>query len=594
MNIPMAKLSLPSMSTGLPALCFCLVLFLQSGFLPDTALAQFSNLEADSRSIPWSSITRLALEGGFFPPAYRPVTEGEISHLLARTDEQALAGNARALSDDSEYARLIFLLERYRHGGGGIVIKGCECKEHPPLLRFSGRMVGGYSELGNPIPFEGGLDFAAGYNTFFEPSVEFAAGSFWSALDFRIGGRAAQGGVVFDWPAGGSDPLTYPDWSIPTGKYDVRNARLKGGAWNGRVTRALVGMQCGNWALSAGWDHRRTGPGLTGNLNLDFQGRPFPAVTARRTSSFLWSGFMTHLAPDQMLLRTGQLSERTVAWGDIYGRYAKEAKPYFFQWLIGWNITSWFRTNFTHSVMATAREGTLWPDLLQINFPLIGTTWREMDSGPITDRIFAVQFEFRWRNAPWPLLPSSAGRLFWDYGGTDFLPSGPGGMIPQISIPASVAGFELLSPRWDLGFEYTELQHSKVLWYSNGGYEEGYSNEQWLMGHPLGGSGESLMGLVRVRPANWDLQFELQGKMASWGMPGFTPGTGDQHSLGLTLSRTPAVAFQSGDTPSSPLLWEITAEWKREKADPWGNLNQPPEDSEVQRDWWQIIFKIGI
>jgi len=167
-------------------------------------------------------------------------------------------------------------------------------------------------------------------------------------------------------------------------------------------------------------------------------------------------------------------------------------------------------------------------------------------------------------------------------------------MIPQISIPASIAGFELLSPRWDLGFEYAEFQHTEGLWYSNNGYAEGYSQEHWLIGHPLGGSGESFTTLVRVRPSGWGLQAELQGKLATWGMLNRTPGTGERHSLGLTISRTHQVWTENNDAPTAPLFWEITAEWNREKADPMGFSNNPPANSEVERDWWRIIFKIGI
>ncbi len=573
---------------------FCLALTLSTWSAPGVCLSQFENLEADARTVPWTSITRLALEAGFFPPAYRPVSQAELADLLDEIQYEALGGDAPALAKHHEYTRLLWLQHRYRGGAGGGGFHGCSWKDNTHHLRLSGRVVGGYSELGNPVPFEGGLSFAAGHNIFFEPVVEFAYGKFWAALDFRLGGRWAPGGVDFSWAGGSSDPLTWPDWSRPTGRATMRDARLKGGSWTGQTTRALVGMQLGNWALSAGWDHRRSGPGLTGGMNLDYQGQPFPAFTVRRTSSFLWSGFMTHLAPDQTLLRAGLLSKRTVTFNDIYGQYAHEANPWFFQWLVGWNITSWFRTQFTHTVMATPREGTLWPDLLQINFPVIGTTWREGDSGPITDRIFAVQLEFRWRDAPWPLLPSSAGRVFWDYGGTDFLPSGPGGLVPQISIPASVAGFELLSPSWDLGFEYAEFQHDKVLWYSNGGYREGYTQQLWLMGHPLGGSGECFTGLVRIRPPKAGFQVELQGRLASWGMHHYTPGTGELYTVALTLGRTPRAESQVQEgSPSSPLLWEITAEWNREGSDPLGFLDESQEDSEATRDWWRLFFKMG-
>ncbi len=563
--------------------------------MPGVSSAQFESVETDARTVPWSGLTRLALEGGFFPPAYRPVSAAEIADLLAAVQDQALTGRAPALTDDPEYARLLWLLDRYRRGGGGAAFHGCPCKVHPPHLRLSARVVGGYSELGDPIPEEGGLGFVAGHNIFIEPAAEFAAGAFWAAFAYRLGGRWARGGTDFSAPGGDTDPLTWPGWARATGRQDVRDVRLAGGAWTGQLTRALVGLQLGRWALSAGWDQRRTGPGLTGDLNLDYRGRPFPAVTARRTQSFQWDGIFTHLAPDQTLLRAGLLSERTVTYQDSLGNYAKEANPWFFQWLVGWNVTSWFRTHFTHTVMATAREGTLWPDLFEINFPRAGTTWREMESGPITDRVFAVQFEFRWRDAPWPLLPSSAGRLFWDYGGTDFLPSGPNGVVPQISVPASIVGFELVSPRWDLGFEYVELRHDEVLWYTNGGYEEGYSHEQTLLGHPLGGSGEAITGLVRVRPSSRDFQVRLQGRLARWGMAGYTPGTGERHSVALTLGRSPRGGpADPTEKPAAPLLWEITAEWNREQADPAGYSISPPPNSVGARDWWRLVYKVGI
>ncbi len=570
------------------------LIVVNSWFMTGQALGQWGNLDADARTTPWSSISRLALEGGSFPPAYRTVSENEISSLLAGIQEQAISRNARAFADDSEYARLVFLQDRYLQGGNGLVLRGCPCRENPVFFRLSGRILGGYSEMGNPVPFEGGLSFAPGHNLFFEPSMELAVGSFWSVVNFRFGGRTISGGREFEGASAVSDPLAWPNWPIPTGKFEVHEARLKGGAWTGQITRAMVGTQKGNWSLSAGWDHHRTGPGLTGSLNLDYQGQAFPAITARRTSPFQWNSFMSYVDPEYLLLRAGQLTERTVKWSDAYGRQQKEAKPYFFQWLIGWDITSWFRTTLSHTVLATAREGTLWPDLLQINFPLIGTTWRETDSGPITDRIFAAQMEFRWRDAPWPVLPASAGRLFWDYGGTDFLPSGPGGMIPQISIPASVAGFELLSPRWDLAFEYSELQHSKVLWYSNSGYSQGYSQDQSLMGHPLGGSGKSLTSLIRIRPPHWGLQLELMGKWATWGMKHYTPGTGEAHTLALTLTRTPLEKGDAKHNSSSPLLWEVITEWSRELADQGHYSDSPGVDSAEQRDWWRIIFKVGI
>jgi hypothetical protein len=545
--------------------------------------------------VPWTDLTRLALAGGAFPPAYRPVTEAEIAASFAAAQGQALAGAAPALNDDTEYARLAWLLERYRSGGGGRAFHGCSCKEHPLHLRLSGRVVAGYSELGDRLPAEGGLGFVNGHNLALEPTMVLAAGAFWSVAAVRINGRWARGGVAFDGPAGSADPLTWPGWAWATGRADVRRVRLSDGVWQAQFTRALVGAQLGHWSLSAGWDQRRTGPGLSGDLNLDYQGRAFPALTVRRTRPFRWRGVMTHLAPDQTLLRTGVLSRRLVTYQDEFGGQSKDAHPWFFQWLVGWNVTSWFRTHLNHTVMAVAREGTLWPDLLQINFPLVGTTWREGESGPITDRIFAVQMEFRWREAPWPVLPARAGRLYWDYGGTDFLPSGPAGVVPELSVPASVLGCELLSPRWDLGLEYAELRHESVLWYSNGGFVEGYSHLQTPLGHQLGGSGEAVMGLVRLRPARGGWQMGLQGRLARWGTSGLTPGSGERRSLALSLRRTPGATQGSRATAAAPpLLWELTVEWNREQADPDAYTGAVRHDALREQDWWRFLCKVEI
>ncbi|MFT5784047.1 MAG: hypothetical protein ACI9JE_001370 [Candidatus Krumholzibacteriia bacterium] len=526
-----------------------------------------------------------------FPPAYRPVTAHELAAMLDRVHSEAMSGDALAFADDPEFSRLLWLRDRYTKGGGGWAHHGCDCKVHPPHFKLSGRIVGGYSGLPNTVPEEGGLGFFAGTNVYFEPELTFTIGDFWAVADFRIGGRVGEGGVDFSDPGSHDDPLAWADWVRPTGRADERDLRLDAGAWRGQVTRALVGAQLGRWALSAGWDNRRTGPALTGDLNLDYRGRPFAAVTARRTESFKWRGVMTHLAPDQLLLRTGLLSSRRVAYTDEFGLQVKQANPWFMQWLVGWNVTPWFRAHFTHSVMSVAREGALWPDLLQLNLPVTGSTIREGESGPVSDRIFSAQFEFRWRQAPWPILPSNAGRLYWNYGGTDFLPSGPAGVVPEISIPASVVGFELLSPRWDLGFEYAELRHDKVLWYTNGGFREGYSHEQTLMGHPLGGAGESLMGLVRVRPAAWASQISFKGHHATWGMRNFTPGTGERNAFSLSWGRTPRDA---SELATSPLLWEITVEWNREEANRDAYKTTESPNARASRDWWRLIFKVGI
>jgi hypothetical protein len=530
--------------------------------------------------VPWHTLDRLALEAGHFPPLYRSQTGTELAAYLN------LPGD---VTDRQEQATADWWRARYLHAGGGRSWTGCECKVHPYSLRVQGRAILGYTELGDNLHEEAGLDLAPGWNASFEPVLDWSAGVFWATASGRLTGRVAEGGESFL----GDEPITWPGWSNPTGRAQVRRARLSEGAWRLDLPQLLVGARLGSWSLSAGWAARRTGPGLTGALVLDHSGASFPALTARRMRPFVWSGVMKHAAPDYLLLRSGLLSERTVRYSDNRGVHTKEARPWFFQWLVGWNVTGWFRTTFTHTVMATAREGTLWPDLGQINFPLIGTTWREVESGPITDRLFAVQMEFRWRRAPWPVLPAAAGRLFWDYGGTDFLPSGPGGVVPQISIPASVAGVELVGPRWDLGFEYAETFHDKGLWYSNSGYDEGYTQRDWLLAHPLGGAVEAFTGLVRVRPGFTALEARMTGTHATWDHPLRISGSGERNSLALTVGRRPgldpaaAALDDRGLAGRRSLLWEMTAEYVREIA-------TPEYQAAQERRWWRLYCKLGL
>ena len=521
---------------------------------------QFRNLEPDARAVPWATVGRLALEAGRFPPLYRSLTGAELGALVELPDE----GFAAAEQAEARWWR-----DRFLQAGGGLAWTGCECKVHPYSLRLTGRLIGGFSELGDVLPEEAGLAWAPGWNAAFEPVLDWSCGVFWATASGRLAGRVAPGGEFISR----DEALAWPGWPLATDRALVGRARSSDGPWVIRFPQFLAGARLGNWSLSAGWAARRTGPGLSGALVLDQNGASFPAFTARRIRPFVWSGLMTHAAPDNLLLRSGRLTERRVRYGDPWGRQEKTAAPWFFQWLVGWDVTGWFRTTFTHTVMATPREGTLWPDLLQVNFPLIGTTWREMESGPITDRLFAAQMEVRWRRAPWPVLPAAAGRLYWDYGGTDFLPSGPGGIIPQISLPASVAGVELVSPGWDLVLEYAETFHSIGLWYSNSGYPEGYTQDGWLLAHAQGGGAESFAGLVRVRPAGWALQAELGATRTTWNQSRL-PGTGERNTVSLTVGGRP------------PRLWRVTAEHVAETA--------TPKDAPGQvRRWWRVYFKLG-
>ena len=57
-------------------------------------MAGFDPVETDSRTVPWPTVRRLALEAGLFPPVYQPVTEDELADLLDSALDEAMSGQA--------------------------------------------------------------------------------------------------------------------------------------------------------------------------------------------------------------------------------------------------------------------------------------------------------------------------------------------------------------------------------------------------------------------------------------------------------------------------------------------------------------------
>jgi hypothetical protein len=229
----------------------------------------------------------------------------------------------------------------------------------------------------------------------------------------------------------------------------------------------------------------------------------------------------------------------------------------FQQWLFTWSHTPWLRTTVTHAVMAAARGGrTLWPDLMQVNFPLLDATWSEVEHGPVTDRIFSLAFEARFRQAPWPLLPR-AGRVWWEYGGEDYRPHDFLPLVPAIAAPASLAGIELVDRRWDVGAQYLETRHPRVLWYSNTGFVDGYTHRGVLLGHPLGGAVEAWTAVVRWRPGRGDDEWELRGRTSSWQVDRSLPAR----------ARREEVSFGwRADAAAHGGRWQVSCGWVREQS----------------------------
>jgi hypothetical protein len=366
-----------------------------------------------------------------------------------------------------------------------------------------------------------------------EPDLTAARGRLWAAVTPRLSGPLSRRRA--DLPA----DLLYPGWPRPTGRVAAGLARTARDGWRLSLPRAVIGAQLGPWSVSAGLFPATVGVGLDGDgLTLTSQAESLPQVVVRRTTPLRWSGPLRPLAPSHLLVRAGWTSAQTLHYGTEWGPQEHRATPVFSQWLLTWNHTPWWRSTVTHAALAAPRRGsTLWADLPQVNFPLLDATWNEVDHGPVTDRIFTFTTELRFRAAPWPLLPRAAGRLWWEYGGEDFRPHDDLSFLPKISAPASLAGLELVDRRWDLGLQYLETRHPLVLWYGNSSFARGYTHQDVVLGHPLGGAVEAWTALVRLRSSSLAHAWELRGRTADWRGERWMPEPGRRRELHLGWRR---------------------------------------------------------
>lgn len=365
-------------------------------------------------------------------------------------------------------------------------------------------------------------------------------GRWWAAITSRLEVPIDQAGRTVD-PA-----LLYAGWPEPSGRPAAGRARGEAAsriAW----PRVVVGWQAHGWAITAGLEAATVGVGLDGaGLTLAAQAEPVPQVVVRRTRPFQWSGFLAGLDPEHLLIRVGSTSAQDVSYQAVSGRESRRSRPLLSQWLITWDHTSWWRTTLVGSALAAPRRNDLlWPYFLQINVPLLDATWNEVDYGPVTDRIVSLIMEARWRHDGRGWWPAGAGRVWWEYGGEDFRPHDTLPLVPEISAPASLAGFELVTAHWDVAAEYLDTRHPIVLWYSNGGFPRGYSHENILLGHELGGGVEAWTAELRWRPRPaW--QWSLRGRTAEWRNVSRFPSLARRREVDLVGRYTGGATWSAG------------------------------------------------
>lgn len=394
-----------------------------------------------------------------------------------------------------------------------------------------------WDDAGGLVEGAAGLAVAPGLTLACASELTVWSGRWWAAAAPRLVGRPVAAG------RSAADAVLDPRWPDATTLPLTESWRAADPAWRIDVPRALVGVRLGRWAISAGWTPFTVGPGLSGGLTASATAPAYPALTCRRVLPFVWSGFLKPVAPSLLLLRLGATSRQDVHYSDAAGAQRRAERPVLLQWLIGWNHTAWWRSHLTESAFAAPRgAGSVWLDLPQVAFPFGGTTWTELDRGPITDRILSVTTEVCFRDAPWPLLPSRAGRLWVEYGGEDAILEG----VPEISAPGAVIGCELVDDHGDLALEYSETRHPTVLWYANAGFGEGFSHDGWVLGLPTGGAAETWHAIARWRPVVGGRdEWTLDARQSVWADHRALPGTARRAAVSLSWRRGHVLAALS-------------------------------------------------
>lgn len=472
-------------------------------------------------------VRRVALLAGEFPAPYRPVSRGELAGLALRARES----QGPCLGLAAERRQLAWLLRTYGRIQRPVTWSSCDCRSPQVHLGLGGRV--GVRDLGpgEVVAREAGLQ-GRGLMALVEPDLVLWSGRSWLQAGARLEIPLQQDGRDVD-PA-----LHFAGWPEPTGRAALGRTRT-GSVARVAVPMAVLGMGLGNWSLAAGLMPAEVGVGLDGGgLTLAAQAGSVPQLVVRRTRPLRWSGLLSWFDPEHVLLRVGVTSEQTIRYETPAGRRWHRANPLLTQWLLTWDHRSWWRTTVCGTALSASRQGqALWPDLIQVNFPLLDATWNEVDYGPVTDRMVSLIMEARWRRAPWSLLPRAAGRVWWEYAGEDFRPHDQLPLLPEISAPANLAGVELVDHRWDLAVEYLLTRHSRVLWYGNSGFSDGYTHRGLLLGHELGGGAEAWTGLVRWRTRAGTDELELRGRSARWLAGNRVPEDAHRREIDLSWRR---------------------------------------------------------
>ncbi len=300
---------------------------------------------------------------------------------------------------------------------------------------------------------------------------------------------------------------------------------------------AYVGVQLGNWAITAGKQDIWWGAGQSGPLSLGDNAAPFYSIRATTASPFLLPGFLKALGSFRLDLIGGELSDHHFP-----------ARPLLNAQKLTWNPTRDLELGFTRWSLfdGTGVHGFTIGSVLRNLTANSATYGAAVDPG---DR--KSGFDFLWR----PPLPGRPISLYSEFYADDepspLASFRRSGFSPGIYI----ASLPRLS-RWDLRVEApstrlaTSDQGGRFL-YWNSVYHDANTNAGTLLGNWVGRDGRGLL----IQSAWWrsprsKIEFGYRQNRIG---PAFLPGGGTQDSGSV------AVTVQN----TGPWRWRVAAQYER-------------------------------
>ncbi|GAB4274480.1 MAG: hypothetical protein Kow0092_29910 [Deferrisomatales bacterium] len=293
------------------------------------------------------------------------------------------------------------------------------------------------------------------------------------------------------------------------GAYEVQ-LQQSPGDWHYRTKRLYVKGVWGKWSLKIGRDAERLGPGYHGSLLLDDNTRALDLWRVRTEEPLFLPGRLARIGGFRITLFNAFLSDEDPEAPDP--RYGNGLNPVEDPRLLGFRLsyhpTSWLDLGLSRTVLYSGKGRETY-NTPKDWWKLFTAEDENVDPGE-SDRYDNDQYAALDVTVRLPVLnglgPLKAGKVYWEYAGTDIISwwqgESTGGIEPfKLDDVANLGGLYLSTARTELRVEYAQTSEA---WYAHAQYPQGYSYRGNPLGHHMGGDARNwFFELARYLGRRW-------------------------------------------------------------------------------------------